>query len=461
MFCPNCGQQLPDDSTFCESCGARIEPETEETQPVPQGQAGRATTPKTGGSTEKITNFVKKNGKLLGIAAGGIAVVVAVVVFLVTRPLSISLDAYLTVEFSGYDTIGTAAFHFDEESFCADYADKISYEGEEPLGELVSGEVACEILVQDCIDGELSEVSELSNGDTVVFTWDCDDATAERDFGVRLDYEDVSIQVIGLEAADVVDPFEDVELVVDGIAPFGEATLVNHSSAPYAGDIPFEMDTYENLDNGATVTVSIPQVDSDAMRTYYLQNYGISFSQTEKTYPVEGLTTYLKSLSEIPADAMQEMQARGEDAIRAEAAQDWGENVTLTAASCLGSILLTAKDMDDGSVNNLIYLVYQIESSVTVQEETEATEDAPAVTTERQEPVTYFYTVMFDNLLLNADGTVQVDFGDYDVPSERFTREIGGSRYRFRGFEDLDAMFRECVTVNIDRYAYESSVTAA
>ena len=27
MFCPNCGKQLPDDSTFCEHCGVKIEPE--------------------------------------------------------------------------------------------------------------------------------------------------------------------------------------------------------------------------------------------------------------------------------------------------------------------------------------------------------------------------------------------------------------------------------------------------
>ena len=36
MFCPNCGNQIPDNALFCGNCGAKIEPKQQERQTPPQ-----------------------------------------------------------------------------------------------------------------------------------------------------------------------------------------------------------------------------------------------------------------------------------------------------------------------------------------------------------------------------------------------------------------------------------------
>lgn len=62
MFCPKCGTNLPDDASFCGSCGSKIEG---------KGQAAQAQTPQT--ATAQKLSGLKVNGA--GIAAVVIAVV--------------------------------------------------------------------------------------------------------------------------------------------------------------------------------------------------------------------------------------------------------------------------------------------------------------------------------------------------------------------------------------------------
>jgi len=44
MFCPSCGNEIPDDSTFCSNCGAKIDASsavsTEEPVHTPRSSAG-------------------------------------------------------------------------------------------------------------------------------------------------------------------------------------------------------------------------------------------------------------------------------------------------------------------------------------------------------------------------------------------------------------------------------------
>ena len=113
MFCPNCGKQLPDDSTFCEHCGAKIEPEQ------PQGVSSapaqspvqpsvQTPVPSQPAQPSPLTEFVKKNKKMVGLGAGVLVLLIAVVAFIATRPQKVKLEDYVSVDFSGYDTMGNA-----------------------------------------------------------------------------------------------------------------------------------------------------------------------------------------------------------------------------------------------------------------------------------------------------------------------------------------------------------------
>ena len=447
MFCPNCGRQLPDDSAFCEQCGTQIEPEqganvVNESQTAPP----KAPPANTGKTTEQLSQFVKKNKKVIGISAGVLVVIVAVMIFILTRPLTVKLGDYITVSFSGYDTMGHASYHFDSEAFYQDYAGKIAYQVINS-GDLINDEVACEMLLQECVSGELSKSTELSNGEEITFQWTCDDDAAREDFDVRLSYEDLNFVVEGLEEAETADPFADVEIVYSGIGPNGEASVVNNSDASYAYDLDYVVEPSSGLSNGDTITISLPWAETEEGQEYYLSTYGVIFSETEKTYTVEGLGAYVSALSQINEETMEEMRSRGEDALRAEAAQDWLDGISLDSINYIGSYLLTAKDTNQNSSrNNMLYLIYQVQSSANFPEDG------------FQESFSYYYTVRFDDLIVMPDNTITVDFGEYEVPDDRSDKEFNNRRSYYNGYEDMDTLFRECVSVNVDRYKYETNI---
>ena len=410
MFCPTCGKPLPDDSTFCEHCGVKIEPEQPGAAPSapvqnPVQPSAQAPVPSGPVQPSPLTEFVKKNKKILGIGAGVLVLLIAVVVFIATRPQKVKLGDYVSVEFSGYDTMGNATYTFDTEAFCKEYAGKIEYQTP-ALGENMDDQSICQMLLQECVSGSLNKNQELTNGDEVVYEWKCDDKAALEKYDVKLSYEDIKFTVEGLEEIREVDPFENVKLEYTGTAPNGRVNVVCE---------------------------------------IFLQNYGVKFTATEKEYTVDGLGSYLTKLEQVDSATLEEMKSRGADAIKAEAAQDWDEAISLDSATYVGNYLLVAKDQETNSRKNMLYLVYQVQSTASFPEEG------------YQGSVTFYYTVRFDNLIATPDGKVQVELGDYVTQNDRFRTEFNGHSYYFPGYENLDAAYRQCVTVNVDRYTSETS----
>ncbi len=450
MFCPNCGKQLPDDSTFCEHCGVKIEPEQPGAVPSapvqnPVQPLAQAPVPSGPVQPSPLTEFVKKNKKILGIGAGVLVLLIAVVVFIATRPQKVKLGDYVSVEFSGYDTMGNATYTFDTEAFCKEYAGKIEYQTP-ALGENMDDQSICQMLLQECVSGSLNKNQELTNGDEVVYEWKCDDKAALEKYDVKLSYEDIKFTVEGLEEIREVDPFENVKLEYTGTAPNGRVNVVCESTEDWAQALEYFVDPSRDLDNGDTVTVSIAQDDvGEEWEKIFLQNYGVKFTATEKEYTVDGLGSYLTKLEQVDSATLEEMKSRGADAIKAEAAQDWDEAISLDSATYVGNYLLVAKDQETNSRKNMLYLVYQVQSTASFPEEG------------YQGSVTFYYTVRFDNLIATPDGKVQVELGDYVTQNDRFRTEFNGHSYYFPGYENLDAAYRQCVTVNVDRYTSETS----
>lgn len=454
MFCPNCGKPLADDAAFCEQCGIQIEPEQESDA---FHSSHPAQTPMTVGPSknsetmEHLSQFVKGNRKIIGVVAAFAVFIAVVVIYIAVQPPTVKLNDYVRVEFSGYDTVGTATYQFDEEAFCRDYAGKIDFKGE-GLTALIEGledEDICKKLLDECVSGRLSRNTGLSNGDTVNVRWECDDDTAEADFGVRLSYEDLAFTVEGLQEAQEIDPFAEIELTYSGTAPNGEVSLANHAEDSLLSNLRYEVEPTNGLDNGDTVTVSLPNVDTGESRRYYLTNFGVVFTETQKTYTVEGLGAYVTSLSEVAADTetLDEMKARGEDSLRATAAKEWSEEISLDSMTYLGSYLLMAKDTDGRmNPNNMLYLVYQVQSSANLPEDG------------IHQSFSYYYTVQFNNLTVSPDGKISVNLGEYSTSRDRFRKEFGNRSYYYNGYENLDTAFRQSVSVNVDRYTYESNI---
>lgn len=465
MFCTNCGEKLDDDAVFCTQCGTRVIPE-EASAPVqeqpqastldqeaaaPQAQVPSPTSDfakKIGDTFKKWIQLAKDNKKTTGIIAGAVVIIAAVSIFLATRPTTVKLDKYISVEYSGYNTVGNASTRFDADAFRHDYAGKIKYEGGNKMFASLSDEDICSLLLDLHISGKLDKTSGLSNGDSITYQWKCDAEKAKKDFDVKLSCKDLTFSVEGLKEPESVDPFAELELSYSGFSPNAEVHLKNNSTAPYKYNLNFNIQPSEKLKNGDTITVSLPYLEDEDGKKAFLERYGVAFTQTSKTYTVEGLKAYVQALSEVNEDILEQMKTHSSDVINAHIAKSWDSNCSLKDISYLGSYLLTPKSFSNYIIQNRIYLVYQVNAVVSVPDE------------EIEENVSYYFTVCFENMIANSDGTVSVDLGQYRMPDSQFIKKIGESTYSFRGFETLDDAFKQCVTAYADRYNNESNVEA-
>lgn len=127
MYCPKCGAEIPDDASFCQNCGAKIEPQnvpreekkTEVTEPVPPVEQAEPV---------KTQNTKKPNGsnkKLIAIIAGVLVVIVLVVVLIVVFAGN-SSDSTSGTD-TGTDQTASAKLTYitDDDDISSEYKDAI------------------------------------------------------------------------------------------------------------------------------------------------------------------------------------------------------------------------------------------------------------------------------------------------------------------------------------------------
>ncbi len=469
MFCGNCGTQIPDGSKFCPNCGKAVE------APVQvQNQAPVQAVPKKGGT-----------GKLIGIIAGVCVLILALgagtVFFIFGRKTTINLNKYMTISYSGYETIGKASAVFDSEKFEADYKDKIKFtraakkEFESAKGEFgelgafvgdiddIEGALAAygftpASILEDGVNGSLDRTEGLSNGDKVVYTWNIseqDKKDFEKYLGVKVRYSDIEGEVEGLETATLFDPFEGVEITYSGIAPNGTAQISNSNTNGVYGYLDYQLDKNYELSNGDVITATVTTYYGNNLEDYCLENYGMIPSETEKTFTVDGLSSYVASASEISDDIMSKMKQQGLDIITANAASYWSDQVTLKEANYIGNYFLAEKPGAYAGYHNIVDLVYEVVSTIDINEE-----DA-----KYKADVTYYYYVSFYDVMQMPDGTISVDLSNYDTTYDYFNVDTGVDsgwwstyNYDFKGYETLDTMFNKIVSANVDVYTYEDNI---
>ena len=470
-YCSDCGAQIPADSRFCPECRARQEDVGEPPKIKPTNNIKTQKVP-IGNFSHEEQEKIKKRNKIIGLSfaiAIGLCVIIGVLSSII-KP-SINLNKYLTVTFEGYDTVGKAVITFDNEQFERDYEKKLSaisekkssglskYKSEEAyleaLFESYDTGTASRKFLSNCVNGTLDKTSGLSNGDVVTYTWECDDEYALSTYGYKLKYKDIEYTVEGLEEAETFDPFEGVEIVFSGIAPNGSASIEGEPKADAAKDLRFDLDNYNGLSVGDTVTVTVSMYYDDPVE-YCVENYGKIPSPLTKQYKVEGLDSYVSSNSEISADSLDEMKQQAEAVFNAHVADSWGDDETLKSFTYIGNYLLTNKDNDDyWNSHNMLYLVYKAQVKDKYSNGGEKYNQTNDI---------YWY-IAYHDLLVNTDGVTTVDTSNYRTPGDRFTIDSGISSgwwstksWYYYGYQTLDELYKTVVTKNADTYNHEDSV---
>jgi hypothetical protein len=389
---------------------------------------------------------------IIGICAAAAAVVVLIVA-LVINSHTIDLNKYLSVSYSGGNTRGTASVDFDDSAFVKDCAKKIkinrrklgslSY-GSYDLGNLAAGVLsntksgAAEILMEDCISGDLSKTDELSNGDKITYEWDTKDAVAKEIFGVRLKHSDKTFTVKDLPELQKIDLFDGVTVSFSGTDGSGTAEIAVNNAYQNDFGIDYELDKSDGLSVGDTVTVTAYSNNGDLDDT--LAGQGYVADTTEKEFTVSELSTYVTTAADIPADTLETMKKQTEDLITSDIAGD--DEIQALGKTYLGNYFLTAKSGDEDP-QNMIAIVYSV--SVRVPSGDSGTQD-----------FTYYTCGVFKDLLKSGD-TIDFDLSDGELQYNNYHFETDGHWFDLDGFETLDLLKNEIVNQNASAYNSEEN----
>ncbi len=398
MICKNCKNEIPEDSMFCPECGAKQD-DMEMYESMPKKSKGW--------------------GKIITVL-GGVLIVGAVVAaaFVLIKP-TINLNDYVTVFFEGYDTVGRAVVEFDTDTFQSDYKGKLPGSFSE-----------------DYLDWNLDKSSDLSNGDAILLTWDCEDERVLSRYGYKLEYEDVSFTVSGLQEIKEFDPFEGIEVTFGGISPNATAEVTGEPLEEAAKNLNFTLDRNKNLKSGEIVTLSATIWGGDPA-DYCVRTYGMRPNPLTKTYTVDGLSKYATSSTEISDEALEKMKTQAQEIFNEYVEDSWAESEIPKAFTYVGNYFFTLKGEETYSSHNKLYLVYHVQIEHIYEDQSWIDE-------------MYWY-VQYSDLLVGPNGEMTVNTMDYRTPGNQVKFYKNGNSWNYwwyYGYLTLDELQENVVTNN-------------
>lgn len=344
----------------------------------------------------------------------------------------INVNDYLTTEVNGYDGNGYAGWNVDLGQLVRDNYQAFGLKE----GYSVMEYQAVLEKLKNNTKANYDKAEELSNGDTIKFTWDSDFSTLESDYKVKFTATDIDITVSGLDKIIELNPFDYIKMKYTGIAPYGHATIDNSALADLPVSIKFEITPDYDLDIGDTVKVSMIKGTEEACLSA-----GYRLTETEYVYTVEELDTYLTSLDDLPADASEKMDSHAQELLSDEIASYWDDPSSLDSITLLGNYLLTEEGSAYSSLPNMLVYVYEIKTG----------------------SLSYYSYVKYSKIMVLGDGTCSFNLKDATQPTGSvlygFGKTFKHDGLTYIGYADLDTLFNEVVAQNAGVYDYQSTVS--
>lgn len=352
---------------------------------------------------------------------------------------TIKLEDYVYIEVTGSNGYGKASVEVDWEGLQIDFGDKVNNTDQASYCFSRYGEYTLADAVSEAVTYELSQYDKLSNGDTITMTWAPNVDKYLSAFDVELSYDDIEYTVEGLEEVSTFDAFSSLNVVFEGISPNGIAQVSVDTTSEF--DLyDFSVDKITGLANGDSVKVTI----SEEAIEEHIDKYGSAPAESEKTYIVSNLEFYATKTSEINSDSLDKMKAQADDVHKSKIA-GWVSPDTCKGANFIGTYFLSAKNMENESIKNILYLVYKI--------------DVETAT----ETFSYYWYLKYDNITVLPDGSLSIDYQDYSTPYVSYFFSVSGEGFLkddlcYEGYEELDDLYNNCVTKVVDRYTCENTV---
>lgn len=467
MRCRNCNAEVAQGSLFCTKCGSRIsnEPSNQNKQVQfnttnnganfnnmqtdPSFYQGNTGVEPPFNNNNQNTNKKKplKKGKIILAVIALLAIIAAGFVgtkAYLKKDRVINLNDYVEIKLEGSEHYGTVTYSYDLAKFEKDYGKKL--DNKKKLKEY-SYVDATDMIFELCISGSFDKNDNLSNGDKVKYSWNCDDKLVKHIFGYTLKYSDIEYEVKDLPDTKDIDVFENIKVEYAGTEPFGKARVVNeNSSSSRLYNMQYSIDKDTDLSNGDTVTVTFNNADRDDI----VELIGGTPKETTKEFKVEGLSYYAKTYDEIPESTKEKMLDASINKIRENVAE-YGEHTSYVSATYEGNYFFRLKEKSNYYDNNLVYMIYAVTANINNPDEN------------LNKTEVYYTSVEFKDVLIDSEGKATVDCDDIKLPIKNATfnyyeENSQYTTYTFDGYNDIAEAFNAIIGYNYERYEYDDNI---
>lgn len=423
-YCGKCGEKVAANTTFCPKCGERINEEETGTQQ----------------QNIILTNFKEKVTELKVSKRNIIVVVVAFIILIAVASLwknakkKVDLNECIAVEFSGYDTVGTASANINENQFISAIqkaqGKKISNTNDYSIEDLASNFASYQL--EDSIKMNVTPSEGLKNGDEVTLKITFDENVAKEN-GIKFIAKEQKIKVNGLDELQEIDPFSDLEVTFSGIAPNVTVSINNKSHNDYLSYMDYTVDKSEKINIGDTITIHADIDANDALQNGYI------FTSTSKEYTCENVDRYITNCTDIQNDTLAKMQKEAIDNLDAYFANATDE-ISNSDWNYEGIYLLTAKSISDWNTNSYIYIVYS--STISSIDNS-------------FEPTVVYFPIEYSELIQTSDGTQTINLNS---PNIKGRTDLNFEWWNYvPGYTDGSSMFHDIIVANKGNYTYDIS----
>lgn len=320
----------------------------------------------------KINSDNAKNKKsiLIAVVACIMLIAGALFYFVGSKP-TLDINKYVNVDVSGYNGYGNAKVNFEKDKLEEDFGEKIKFSDEFKKMIIKEGADPSILNLYDpmeifekSIEMKLDKESELSNGDEINLTFTLqDEKEYEQYLNIKVKSKPETIKVSNLKDIETKDVFKDIDVKFDGLSGYGNVTA-SFKDESIKGSLLITDKTDNNLpvsfgqttlSNGDEIKVTIQDVNS------FIEQNGYAPKEVSKIFTVEGLGSYIKNLSEINDEALEQLKNKGLELIQNTItirSNGLGE-VTFGDAEYIGDFLLVSSG-NSGLVYNKLELVYQL-----------------------------------------------------------------------------------------------------
>lgn len=259
---------------------------------------------------EKIIRILEWTGAILFILLAAFMAIAGISSLLGVGATDIDMSQYVSIHYTGFNEKGSAELAVDKAGI--DKAAEVGYaKYEAGIFPLFKNNTLEDYLAfAHTINAELDKVENLKNGDVINIVTQYDEELAEK-LHASITNTEIEVTVSDLKDGRYIDNeelFKDLQFSIKGVSPVIEVSLKNASKDDFISKVKFNIvDEKACYKNGDSIIVEAIYDEAQAIAS----NIDLDSAEHKKEYMIDGFTSYVDSVSQVPQDVLAEAIEQG------------------------------------------------------------------------------------------------------------------------------------------------------